>query len=48
MVIFFSEAAGTNRWLSHFTSPENRHVLPLLTSIINVLCTYDPVGYGVP
>ena len=37
-----------NRWLNHFTSPANRHVLPLLTSLINVVCTYDPVGYGVP
>jgi hypothetical protein len=37
-----------NRWLAHFTSPENRHVLPLLTSLLNVICTYDPVGYGVP
>ncbi|XP_064406820.1 protein HID1-like [Halichondria panicea] len=42
------EVSGANRWLSHFTSPENRHVLPLLTSLINVVCSYDPVGYGVP
>jgi len=42
------ELQGPNRWLSHFTSPENRHVLPLLTSLINILCSYDPVGYGVP
>lgn len=37
-----------NQWLAHFTSPANRHVLPLLTSLLNVICTYDPVGYGVP
>ena len=37
-----------NRWINHFTSPANRHILPLLTSFVNVICTYDPVGYGVP
>ena len=25
-----------------------RHILPLLTSLLNVVCSYDPVGYGVP
>lgn len=23
-------------------------VLPLFTSLLNVVCAYDPVGYGVP
>uniref|UniRef100_A0A915DID7 Protein HID1 n=1 Tax=Ditylenchus dipsaci TaxID=166011 RepID=A0A915DID7_9BILA len=27
---------------------ENRHVLPLFTSLLNVVCSYDPVGYGLP
>ena len=52
MVCFFNSSPdpirNQNRWLNHFTSPANRHVLPLLTSLINVVCTYDPVGYGVP
>lgn len=25
-----------------------RHALPLFTSLINVVCAYDPVGYGMP
>lgn len=25
-----------------------RHALPLFTSLLNVVCAYDPVGYGVP
>lgn len=37
-----------NRWIKHFTSAENRHVLPLFTSLLNVVCAYDPVGYGMP
>ena len=28
--------------------PPHRHVLPLLTSFLNIVCAYDPVGYGVP
>lgn len=36
------------RWISRFTSAGNRHVLPLFTSLLNVVCAYDPVGYGVP
>lgn len=35
-----------NRWVSHFTSPENRHALPVFTSLLNVCCSYDPVGMG--
>lgn len=26
----------------------SRHALPLFTSLLNVVCAYDPVGYGVP
>lgn len=25
-----------------------RHALPLFTSLLNVVCSYDPVGYGIP
>ncbi|KFB43154.1 hypothetical protein ZHAS_00010934 [Anopheles sinensis] len=37
-----------NRWIVHFTSAENRHALPLFTSLLNTVCAYDPVGIGVP
>lgn len=37
-----------NKWISHFTSAENRHALPLFTSLLNTVCAYDPVGLGVP
>eukprot|EP00794_Sanderia_malayensis_P008932 gene8932-9884_t len=37
-----------NKWLGCFTSSENRHALPLFTSLLNVVCSYDPVGYGIP
>ncbi|PIO71609.1 hypothetical protein TELCIR_06483 [Teladorsagia circumcincta] len=36
------------RWVSRFTSAENRHVLPLFTSLLNVVCAYNPVGLGLP
>lgn len=29
-------------------SPLPRHALPLFTSLLNVVCAYDPVGYGIP
>lgn len=25
-----------------------RHALPLFTSLLNTVCAYDPVGYGIP
>jgi len=37
-----------NKWLAYFTSSDNRHALPLFTSLLNVVCAYDPVGYGLP
>ncbi|GAB6030879.1 cell wall bioproteinsis protein [Chamberlinius hualienensis] len=37
-----------NKWIHYFTSTENRHALPLFTSLLNVVCAYDPVGYGLP
>jgi High-temperature-induced dauer-formation protein len=39
----------SNRWIQYFTSAENRHALPLFTSLLNTVCAYDPVGtFGVP
>ncbi|XP_015110293.1 protein HID1 [Diachasma alloeum] len=37
-----------NRWIQHLTSPENRHALPMFTSLLNTVCAYNPVGLGVP
>lgn len=37
-----------NKWIAYFTSAENRHALPLFTSMLNTVCAYDPVGLGVP
>lgn len=37
-----------NQWIAYFTSTENRHALPIFTSLLNIVCAYDPVGYGVP
>ncbi|CCD72276.1 Protein HID1 [Caenorhabditis elegans] len=36
------------RWVIHFTSVTNPHVLPIFTSLLNIVCAYDPVGYGLP
>ncbi|XP_076616304.1 protein HID1b [Chaetodon auriga] len=43
-----AETKNSNPWVSFFCSTENRHALPLFTSLLNVACAYDPVGYGVP
>ncbi|XP_040924361.1 protein HID1b isoform X2 [Betta splendens] len=43
-----SESRGLNPWVAFFCSAENRHALPLFTSLLNVVCAYDPVGYGFP
>lgn len=40
--------ARPNQWIGFFTSTENRHALPLFTSLLNTVCAYDPVGYGMP
>jgi len=37
-----------NRWVKYITSAENRHALPMLTSLLNTVCGYDPIGMGVP
>ena len=33
-----------NRWVQILTSPDNRHALPMFTSLINTVCGYDPAG----
>ncbi|XP_053309020.1 protein HID1 [Spea bombifrons] len=44
-----SDSSSTvNPWVQFFCSTENRHALPLFTSLLNVVCAYDPVGYGIP
>uniref|UniRef100_H3CWN3 HID1 domain containing n=1 Tax=Tetraodon nigroviridis TaxID=99883 RepID=H3CWN3_TETNG len=43
-----SDSTMTNPWVTFFCSTENRHALPLFTSLLNVVCAYDPVGYGIP
>ncbi|XP_051888673.1 protein HID1 [Pristis pectinata] len=43
-----SEGNVLNPWVQFFCSTENRHALPLFTSLLNVVCAYDPVGYGIP
>ncbi|KAK7919184.1 hypothetical protein WMY93_010468 [Mugilogobius chulae] len=43
-----SEKKNSNPWVAFFASSENRHALPLFTSLLNVVCAYDPVGLGVP
>ncbi|CAF4025800.1 unnamed protein product, partial [Rotaria sp. Silwood2] len=37
--------AHPNKWLTYFTSGHNRQTLPLFTSLINIVFSYDPVGY---
>uniref|UniRef100_UPI00398F0113 protein HID1-like n=1 Tax=Pristiophorus japonicus TaxID=55135 RepID=UPI00398F0113 len=43
-----SEGNVLNPWVQFFCSTENRHALPLFTSLLNIVCAYDPVGYGIP
>lgn len=43
-----SEGNVLNPWVQFFCSTENRHALPLFTSLLNIVCAYDPVGYGFP
>uniref|UniRef100_A0AC35TX04 Protein HID1 n=1 Tax=Rhabditophanes sp. KR3021 TaxID=114890 RepID=A0AC35TX04_9BILA len=55
MLICFSEFLYTTetdtnrmRWITRFTSAENKHVLPIFTSLLNVICAYNPAGLGLP
>lgn len=36
-----------NKWLDHLISVNNRHVLPMLVSLLNSVCAYNP-GYSIP
>nr|XP_023412506.1 protein HID1 [Loxodonta africana] len=42
------DSGSINPWVQFFCSTENRHALPLFTSLLNTVCAYDPVGYGIP
>lgn len=35
-----SNDSHPNKWIQYFTSAENRHALPLFTSLINTVCSY--------
>ncbi|XP_077406181.1 protein HID1b isoform X3 [Vanacampus margaritifer] len=37
-----------NPWVLFFCSAANRHALPLFTSLLNVVCAYEPSGWGLP
>lgn len=37
-----------NKWISHFTSFKNQNALSIFTSLLNIIFSYDPVGYGMP
>ncbi|XP_033222110.1 protein HID1 isoform X2 [Belonocnema kinseyi] len=41
-------SVAPNRWIQYLTGAENRHALPMFTSLLNTVCAYDPVGLGVP
>jgi hypothetical protein len=40
----FAYQVIANRWVQYFTSCDNRHALPLFTSLLNIVCGYDPSG----
>lgn len=42
------EEAGPGGSLQSPRSSPCRHALPLFTSLLNTVCAYDPVGYGIP
>ena len=35
-------------YISFLIISNNRHALPLFTSVLNIIFSYDPVGYGLP
>ncbi|CAG9103226.1 unnamed protein product [Plutella xylostella] len=44
-----SEAASYhNKWIAYVTSLDNRHALPLFTSLLNTVAGYWPLGLGLP
>lgn len=49
MYLTQSEARSeVNKWIAFFSGPENRHVLPLFTSLLNVVCAYNPGASSLP
>lgn len=42
--IYRNTGTGEAAWLRVFTSPDNRHTLPLFTSLLNTVCGYQPAG----
>ncbi|VUZ41805.1 unnamed protein product [Hymenolepis diminuta] len=49
MYLTQSEARSeVNKWIAFFSGPENRHVLPLFTSLLNVVCAYNPSSSSLP
>ncbi|XP_050535376.1 protein HID1 isoform X2 [Daktulosphaira vitifoliae] len=44
----YSSHQNVNRWVQYITSADNRHALPMLTSLLNTVCGYDPIGIGLP
>ena len=42
--IYQESGRGEAVWLRVFTSPDNRHTLPLFTSLLNTVCGYQPAG----
>lgn len=48
MYFFLELKVSPNKWIQFVTSAENRHALPMFTSLLNTVCAYDPVGLGVP
>ncbi|XP_057681874.1 protein HID1-like isoform X2 [Corythoichthys intestinalis] len=48
-VLYLSPAESQhNPWVLFFCSAANRHALPLFTSLLNVVCAYNPSGRGIP
>ncbi|UJR37222.1 hypothetical protein I4U23_029931 [Adineta vaga] len=45
MIPTVDQHSRPNKWLTYFTSGQNRQTLPLFTSLINIVFSYDPVGY---
>ena len=48
MVLLLLDSVPGNKWLDHLISMNNRHVLPMLVSLLNTVCAYNPGGYGIP
>lgn len=39
-----SASNSSNKWIEFFTSSQNRHALPLFTSLLNTIISYEPNG----